>query len=201
VPPSTTFRVGKVQGYLRGSVWYLCYHEHGRRHRPRVGPDKGVAKQLAAQVNAQLVVGAPAATSCTPVAVPELRRRWLDHHEHVLRSSVHTINRYRTATDHLLRYLDAHPIRSASHFQVGHAGAFVKYLRNVEVSPNGHPHTRKRPLLDKGLKYILECCRSLFAFAARRRHLPPYADNPFAALEVDRIPIEHARPVHIFTTD
>ena len=34
-PAPTTFKVGKVQGYLRGRVWYLCYHEHGRRHRPR----------------------------------------------------------------------------------------------------------------------------------------------------------------------
>jgi integrase len=166
-----------------------------------VGPGKSAAKQLAAQVNAQLAVGAPAATSFTPVSVPELRRLWLDHHEHVLRSSVHTINRYRTATDHLLRYLEARPVRYVSHFQAGHTESFVRHLRAIEVSPNGHAHTRKRPLLDKGLKYVLECCRALFAFAARRRHLPPYADNPFAALEVDRIPIEHARPVHIFTTD
>jgi integrase len=201
VPPSTAFRVGKVQGYLRGSVWYLCYHEHGCRHRPRVGPDKAAAKQLAAQVNAQLAVGAPAATSFTPVSVLELRGLWLDHHEHVLRSSVHTINRYRTAIDHLLRYLEGRPVRYASHFQTGHAEAFVRHLRAIEVSPNGHAHTRKRPLLDKGLKYVLECCRALFAFAARRRHLPPYADNPFAALEVDRIPIDRARPVHIFTAD
>ena len=37
---SVSFRVGKVLAYLRGQVWYLCYHEHGRRRRPRVGPDK-----------------------------------------------------------------------------------------------------------------------------------------------------------------
>ena len=39
------------------------------------------------------------------------------------------------------------------------------------------------------------------SFAARRRHLSPHADNPFAALEVDRIPVERARPVHVFTAD
>ncbi len=35
-----SFRVGKVAVYLRRKVWYLCYYEHGRRCRPRVGPDK-----------------------------------------------------------------------------------------------------------------------------------------------------------------
>ena len=30
-----SFRVGKVLAYLRGQAWYLCYHEHGQRRRPR----------------------------------------------------------------------------------------------------------------------------------------------------------------------
>jgi hypothetical protein len=46
-----SFRVGKVFGYRRGQVWYLCYHENGRRRRPRVGPDKNSARLLAAQIN------------------------------------------------------------------------------------------------------------------------------------------------------
>src|SRR5579864_1300045 len=96
---SVAFRVGKVQAYRRGQVWYLCYHEHGRRHRPRVGPDREAARQLAAQINAQLEVGAPAALSFEPITIPTLRERWLQHHELVLRSSVQTIRRCRTATD------------------------------------------------------------------------------------------------------
>ena len=55
---SISFRVGQVQAYLRGQVWYLCYHENGKRRRPRVGPDREAARQLAAQTNAQLEVGA-----------------------------------------------------------------------------------------------------------------------------------------------
>jgi hypothetical protein len=57
---------------------------------------------MAAQINAQLETGAPAALSFEPITVEELQRRWLEHHEHVLRSSLHTIRRYRTAT--LTRY-------------------------------------------------------------------------------------------------
>ena len=60
---STSFRVGRVRAYLRGRVWYLCYHEHGQRRQPRVGPDKEAARQLAAEINAQLKVGALSASN------------------------------------------------------------------------------------------------------------------------------------------
>ncbi len=52
---TNSFRVGKVLAYLRSRVWYLCYYENGQRHRPRVGPDRQAARELAAQVE----VGAP----------------------------------------------------------------------------------------------------------------------------------------------
>src|SRR4029079_6771606 len=42
---------------------------------------------------------------------------------------------------------------------------------------------------------------ALFNFAARRRHLPPYTENPFAAIEIDRIPVETARPIELLTPD
>ncbi len=29
------FRIGRVRVFLRGRVWYLCYHEQGRRCQPR----------------------------------------------------------------------------------------------------------------------------------------------------------------------
>lgn len=51
---SQSFRVGRVQVYRRGQVWYLCYHEDGQRRRPRVGPDKAAARQLAHEINSQL---------------------------------------------------------------------------------------------------------------------------------------------------
>src|SRR5688572_28775595 len=55
--------------------------------------------------------------------------------------------------------------------------------------------------MDKGLKYILECCRALFNYAARRRHLSPYTENPFANLDLDRIPVETFRPIILLTAE
>jgi hypothetical protein len=69
---SVAFRIGKVRAYRRGQVWYLCYHEHGQRQRPRVGPEKEAARQLASQINAQLEVGAPAGP---PRGAQPLRQR------------------------------------------------------------------------------------------------------------------------------
>ncbi|MBM3983785.1 MAG: hypothetical protein FJ304_26670, partial [Planctomycetes bacterium] len=198
---SNSFRVGKVSGYLRGRVWYLCYFENGKRRRPRAGGERDAARQLAAQVNSQLETGAPSALSFELIGIPDLRTRWLEHHEQVRRSSVQSIARYRTATDHLLRFLDEHQVRHASQFTATHAAEFVHYLRTIRVSPNGHANTPKRPLLDKGVRYVLECCRALFNHAARRRHLPPYVENPFATVEIDRIPVETARVIELLTPD
>jgi hypothetical protein len=197
-----SFWVGEVKAYLRGKVWYLQYHENGLRRRPRVGPDRETARQLAAKTNAQLASGDVAVLSFEPVAITDLRQRWLDHHEHVRRSSIHTVARYRTATQHLMDFLcDVRPVRLASQFSPRDAEAFAAHLRSVEVAPNGHRNTAKQPLMDKGVKFILECCRSLFAFAAKRRHLSAYAENPFTQIEVDRVPVEEVRPIILFTPE
>ncbi|MGO8745413.1 MAG: tyrosine-type recombinase/integrase [Thermoguttaceae bacterium] len=199
---ATSFRVGKVRAYRRSRIWYLQYCEAGQRRRPRVGPDRDLARQMAAQINGQLEVGAPAALSFEPITIPDLRERWLEHHEQVRRSSVQTIRRYRAATEHLLNFLrDVFPVRLVSDFRPRHAEEFVRYLRSVQVAPNGHQHARKRRLLDGGVKYILETCSSLFNYAQRHRHLSPYMENPFRTIEIQRIPVEEFRPVVVFTAD
>jgi integrase len=140
--------------------------------------------------------------SFEPIPIRELRRRWLSHHEQVLRSSPQTIARYRTATDHLLHFLEANRVGcNASHFRVTQAEAFVGHLRTIEVAPNGHANSARRPLMDKGVRYVLECCRALFNYAAKRRHLPPYAENPFSAVEIERIPVQHANPIILFAPE
>ena len=199
---SKSFRVGRVRANLRGRVWYLCYHQHGRRHQPRVGPDRDAARQLAAEINAQLEVGAPSALGFEPISVPDLRGRWLEHHEHVRRSSLQTIRRYRAATEHLIRFVsDVRPLRRVSDIRPIHAEEFVRYLRSLQVAPNGHRNTPKRRLRDKGIKYILETCSTLLNYAARQRHLPPYVENPFRTIEINRIPVEDSKPIVVFSPD
>jgi len=199
---STAFRIGRVRVYLRGRVWYLCYHEGGRRHQPRVGPDRDTARQMAAEINAQLEIGAPSALRFQPISAAELRQRWLDYHEHVRRSSVATVGRYRRATEHLLRFLaEVRPLRRVSDFRACHAEEFVRYLRALRVPIGGPPERPRRPLRDAGLRFILLVCSSLFNYAQKNRHLSPYVENPFRTIEVTRIPIEDARPIEVFTSE
>lgn len=67
-----SFRVGRVRAYQRGKIWYLSYFEDSRRRQPRVGPDRSQARQLAAEINAQLEVGAPSAFGFAPTSFLKL---------------------------------------------------------------------------------------------------------------------------------
>jgi hypothetical protein len=189
-------RIGKVSCYFRHGSWHVYYREAGKQIRRRAGDTERAAAQLAAQVNAQLSVEAPTLFSFTPLPVAELRKRFLDNHEHVLCSSLPTVRRYSTATRHLENFARTQGANRPAHLL--DAEQFVRYLRSLRVSPNGHSHSRRRPLRHKGIRYILETCRSLYGFAARKRYTPPYAENPFAGLGGKRIRIEDAKPVFVF---
>jgi integrase len=197
-----SFRIGRVRAYLRGRVWYLCYHEQGKRHQPRVGPDRELARKTAAEINAQLEVGVLSTLGFEPISILELRDRWLQQHEYVRRTSVCSIRRYHAATQHFVNFISGVcPLRRASDVRPRHAEEFVRYLRSIKTSPNGHQNARRRPLRDNSIKYILESCRALFGYAQRHRHLSPYAENPFRTIEIGRMPIEDAKPIVVFTEE
>ena len=189
-------RIGNVSVYEHHGSWWVYFREEGKQNRRCIGPDENEARTAAAQANAQLAAARPTLFSFTPVGVDELRRRWLDHHEHVLRSSVATLNRYRTAAGHLCRFLDGTAASRPAH-EVN-VTAFVRHLRGLQVAPNGHRNAVRRPLRDKGIQFILATCRSMYNYAAKQRLLPPYFENPFAAIPIDRLPVDDAKPIHIF---
>jgi integrase len=193
------FRVGKVTVYLHHGAWWVYYSEGSERIRKKVSESRGEADQVAAQINAQVAQGAPTLLSFQPVSIPGLRNQFLDYHEHVLKSSMGTLRRYRAATQHLTDFAgqqarppQAHEVRP---------DAFATYLRKIEVAPNGHKNSRKRRLRDKGVQFILETCRSMYNYAVKRRHLPPYVGNPFSELPLDRLKIEDAKPIFVFTAE
>jgi hypothetical protein len=111
------------------------------------------------------------------VTVAQLRSRFLSHHEHVLKSAVHTLSRYASATLYLENFARDHSVVDAAAVS---ASEFVAWLRSLDVSPNGHPNTARRKLADKGVRYIAECCRSLYHFGANHEVLPQGTSNPFA---------------------
>jgi len=194
--PSPRFRVGKVSVYEHHGAWWLYYRDNGRIVRSKVANKKDDAERIAAQVNAQVMNGSPTLLAFDPISVNELRQQFLDYHEHVLNSALGTINRYRAATQHLVEFVGQHARQQRAHEVRPHM--FAAYLRKLEVAPNGHKHSAKRRLRDKGIQYILETCRTMYNFAIKRRHLPPYVNNPFSELPLDRLKIEDAKPIFVF---
>ncbi|HAH45102.1 MAG TPA: hypothetical protein DCM07_09660, partial [Planctomycetaceae bacterium] len=196
-------RVGRVSYYLHHGAWYLYYLEYQDgvkvQRRRKVSDTEEEAAQIAAQINAQLASSSPTPFSFTSVSFLNLRQAFLNHHETVVKSSPATIRRYRSATQHLENYFNeccrsdlAHSIR---------ADHFVAWLRKQKVSPNGHPNTAKRTLRDKGLRFVLEVCRSVYIYAAQQRFLPPYFENPFSKLNLERMRIEDAKPIFVFDAE
>jgi integrase len=177
----------------------VYYRDRGQSVRRRVATDEKSAAQIAAQVNAQRATGMPTLLAFEPIGLAELRRRFLDHHEHVRRSSLATIRRYRAATQHLENFVTAVTGSVLAH-QVS-AAEFVRHLRLIKVAPNGHAHCVRRPLRDKGIRFILEVCRSLYGFAAKYRHLPPYQPNPFSELEPERMMLSDKKPIFVFDAE
>src|SRR5262245_33812034 len=95
-------RIGRVSVYRHRRRGWVYYREHGRPVRKAVADDAKAAEQVAAQINLELASAAPTFFSFRPVPVAELQRTFVDYHEHVVRSSLATVNRYRTATQHLV---------------------------------------------------------------------------------------------------
>ena len=194
-----SFRIGKVQAYLRFGLVSLLSRQWAAasatcRSGPRSRQANGFANQRATRRGrsggVEFRADRDPDTSRQLAATPRTRSAF-----------VRADDRSVPATRHLIRFLTKRPVRHASQFQAGHAEEFLRYLRTIHVSPNGHKNTAKRPPLDKGLRFILECCRALFGYAGKRRHLPPYADNPFRTLEIDRVPNETFRPIELFTPE
>ncbi len=194
---SGRMRIGNVSLYEHHGSYWIYFRENGSAQRRLVGKDLDAANAVAAQINAQLAAGQRSLFAFEPVSIQELVRRFQDHHEHVRRSSVATVRRYGTACEHLVRF--AEHSRGVKHAHEVQGEAFVRYLRGIQVAPNGHAHTLKRPLRDKGIRFILGTCRALYNFAAKQHLLPPHLDNPFAAMPIDRMPVEDAKPIHVFT--
>jgi integrase len=194
--PSPRFRVGKVSVYEHHGAWWIYYRDDSGPHRKKVSPVRGEAEQVAARVNSQLASHEPTLLTFTAIPFAELRRQFLDYHEHVLHSSVGTLKRYRSATQHLEDFVATLPKRPHAHDIP--VQAFATYLRRILVAPNGHANTAKRKLRGKGVQYILQTSRALYNYALKRRHLPPYAGNPFAELPLEKMKIDDSKAIFVF---
>jgi integrase len=97
-------RIGHVSVYRHRRRWWIYYREHGQPVRKAVADDATAAVQVAAQINLELTASAPTLFSFRPISVAELQQTFIDYHEHVVRSSLATVSRYRAALQHLVNF-------------------------------------------------------------------------------------------------
>jgi integrase len=189
-------RIGRVSIYFHHNAWWLYYRSGGKVCRIKSGSCQLTAEQQAGQIHGQLSLGQLSVPVNGTVDVVAVKQQFLDHHEFVRKSSMNTVRRYRAALVHLVNYVNSLGRKLSLHLIS--VDAFVCYLRQLEVAPNGHPNSPKRRLRDTGIRYILEVCRSLLSFASNQRLLPPYATNPFICLPWDRLRVEDSKHIFVF---
>jgi hypothetical protein len=145
---STRRRVGRVSVYEHHGSWYTLHTEAGKPVRRRVEGGEARAEYDASLLNARLVAAEAnlcvettalaggevvdaSGVATASVAVADLRRAFLDHHEHVLGSAVATVSRYRAAT----RYLE--DLAQVNDWDAAgvDVARLVQHLRAIEVAP------------------------------------------------------------------
>jgi hypothetical protein len=79
-----------------------------------------------------------------------------------------TVRRYSSALDHYLGFVEQPSINKAfpyaSDVTRDFALQFAAYLANLQISPNGHPHTLRRKMSSG--RYVEDVVRAMFAWAA-----------------------------------
>jgi len=206
-------RIGRVSLYEHHGGWWLYYRREGSQCRQHVGASQPMAECEASLLNAELAAAqaelsldqilagrfgkAPPTSGQLPaIPISELRQRFLEHHDRVLASSLATIARYSTATLYLERFAAQRKLSNADSLP---ATQFIEHLRTVEVTPNGHANTARRRLRDKGISYILECCRSMYHFGIRHGIVSREPGNPFSDIGLGKLKIRDAKPIFVFT--
>jgi integrase len=218
-------RIGRVSLFEHHGTWWIYYRQQGKAVRRSVG-DAALAECEASLLNAKFVAedfglplgkllaerfqshlvqpgmasptASPLNTAKAAVDVALLRSRFLAHHELVLKSAVGTLSRYSSATLYLENFARERSINDATAVS---AAPFIAYLRSLDISPNGHRNTIRRKLADKGVRYIAECCRSLYHFGINQDLMPVGTGNPFSGRRSVPIQIRDAKQIFLFDAD
>ena len=195
-------RIGRVTVYKRGKSYCLYYREKGKSTRRKVAGNLATARAMASRTSAALEESRPSPFTFTRVTVATLVDDFVDYCENVKGLSYRTVDRYRGALNHLKDFVEEElPTTRADEVALGAVEDFVRWLRKQSRTRNGAEAGLKRPYTPSGIAFILSTCRTAFNWAAKRRLLPPYADNPFAAFPVEAITQRGESTAEILTAE
>ncbi|MBM3970442.1 MAG: hypothetical protein FJ302_11345 [Planctomycetes bacterium] len=180
-------RVGPVTIYKRGETYYLYYRENRKSERRRVDGNLQVARATAAKVAAALGENRPSPLGFERTAPTVLTKGYLDFVTNVQKLAWRTQDRYRAALDRFGEFCAAAEITAVDSVDERSVEDFVRWLRGQTRTRNGAKKGKRDVYAVGGVKFILSTCRTAFNWAARRRMLPPYAENPFSRFPIDNL--------------
>ena len=180
-------RMGHVTIYKRGKSFYLYHREPGKSVRRRVDGNLATARLVASQVNTALEERRPSPLGFERVDPERFVSGFLDYCEHVAGHAIRTVDRYRAALNLFKAFALAQHIPSIDRVTEASVDEFVKWLRTRKRTRNGAVVGKMAPYSVAGIKFILSTCRTAMNWAHKRRHLPPYSENPFSAFPLEKL--------------
>ena len=175
-------RIGPVTVYKRGKRYYLYYRERGKSIRRKVDGNIVTARIMASKISASIEEGLPSPFGFTRMKVRDLIDAFVDYSSEVKRLRPRTVDRYRAALGHFKAFSEeSMPSATADHISIVSVDQFVTWMRRRHRTRNGALEGRQASYTDSGIRFILSTLRTAFSWAAKRRYLPPYSENPFSS--------------------
>ncbi|MHB1426684.1 MAG: tyrosine-type recombinase/integrase [Gemmataceae bacterium] len=180
-------RIGKITIYKRGDTYFLYYRQGGVTQRRKVDGNLAVARATAHKVGDAVAENRPSPLAYSRTSPDKMVEGFLDAVANVKKLALRTQDRYRAALDRFLDFCKTSRIATVDAFEQATVEDFVKWLRGQKRSRNGAVKGRKAAYQEGGIKFILSTCRTAFNWAARRRMLPPFTENPFTRFPIEEL--------------
>ena len=180
-------RIGKVTIYKRGLAHYLYFRENGKSVRKPVEGSLAAARATAHKVAGSIQEGRPSPIGFERISPEELVKAFIEYTRDVQGLALRSRDRYRAALEHFRDFAVEKNIKGIDLVTQATIEDFVKWLRQQTRARNGMANGKQGSFKLGGIQFILSTCRTAFNWAAKRRHLPPYTDNPFTSFPIDKL--------------
>jgi integrase len=180
-------RVGPVTIYKRGNTYSLYYRQAGVTHRRKVDGNLAVARTTAHEVGRALAQDRPSPLAFDRTAPRAFAAAYLGAVAGVQKLALRTQDRYKAALDRFTDFCDQAGVKAVDAVTLATVEDFVRWLRGQRRARNGSAAGSRAQYKVGGIKFILSTCRTAYNWAARRRMLPPYTENPFRLFPVDKL--------------
>ena len=189
---------------MNGLITYsLYYREDGKTVRKGIDGNLAVARATATKVAAALRDNRPSPLRFARTSPETMVAGFLDYVAQVQNLAWRTQDRYRAALDRFLEFAAEAKITGVDAVQEHSVEDFVRWLRGQTRTRNGAEQGKRNEYKTGGIKFILCTCRTAFNWAARRRMLSAFSENPFSKFPIDQLrdPEAEDQGASIFTPE